>query len=328
LHSQFPFILLDETGDMPQAVGRAAEQIFTGSPEDAMIAQAGNPTSISGLLYLTCSKLREVWKIITITADPDDPKRTPRVNKEHAAHQIKVHGRDNPWVMSTILGEFPPGGFNNLLSLDDVEKAIARNWKEDFYRHAPRIIGVDVAREGDDQSVIFKRQGIQAFEPKTFRNIKSHDLAGWVAQTEDLWNADGVIVDGTGGYGASLLDALTQMNRKPRDCQFAGAPTNPKFYNKRAEIWWLMAEWIKDKGAIPDIPGLTEELTQVQYSFKGDKIILEPKDELKKRISRSPDLADALAVTFAFKIVPKKQILRNLARPSDCAEAWDPMEYL
>jgi hypothetical protein len=89
-----------------------------------------------------------------------------------------------------------------------------------------------------------------------------------------------------------------------------------------------MAEWIKDKGAIPDIPGLTEELTQVQYSFKGDKIILEPKDELKKRISRSPDLADALAVTFAFKIVPKKQILRNLARPSDCAEAWDPMEYL
>src|SRR5690606_40327422 len=54
LHSKYPFILLDETGEMPVAVGKAAQQIFTGSPVDALIAQAGNPTSPSGLLYESC----------------------------------------------------------------------------------------------------------------------------------------------------------------------------------------------------------------------------------------------------------------------------------
>lgn len=329
LHSRFPFVLLDETGDMPPAVGKAAEQIFTGGPEDALIAGAGNPTAVDGLLYLVCGKLREGWEIITITADPDDPKRTPRVSVEHAASQIKAYGRDNPWVMATILGLFPPGGFNNLLTLDDVESAMRRSYKLDQYRHAPKIIGVDVARDGDDQSAIFKRQGLQAFEPKLFRNAKSQDLAGWVAQIEDEWRADGIIVDGTGGYGASLLDALSQMNRSARDCQFSSSALNSdKYYNKRAEIWYEMAEWVKSGGALPDVPGLLEELTQIKYSFKGDKIIIEPKDQFKARIGRSPDLADALAVTFASRITPKNDILPVVNSRNSQAEEWSPFEYL
>src|SRR3546814_14006366 len=64
------------------SVGKAAQQIFTGNPQDALILQAGNPTSTTGLLYESCTKAGESWETITITADPDDPKRTPRVSVE------------------------------------------------------------------------------------------------------------------------------------------------------------------------------------------------------------------------------------------------------
>ena len=302
LHSQFPFILLDEIGEMPLAVGRTAEQIFTGNPTDALIAAAGNPTSTSGLLYHLCTKLRGQWLVVTITADPDDPKRTPRVDIELAREQIRENGRDNPWVMATILGLFPTVGFNALLGIEDVEKAMKRHYHITDYDHAAKILGVDVARQGDDRSVLFPRQGLVAFRPKIFRNLRSNILAGHVSQAEDKWRPDGTIVDGTGGWGSGVIDAGQSLGRTWFDCQFAGKAFNPKYANKRAEIWFAMAEWIKNGGAMPYIPELITELTAPTFTFQGDRLLIEPKEQIKKRTGKSPDLADALAVTFAFPI--------------------------
>lgn len=302
LHSQFPFLLLDETGDMPPQVGQTAEQIFTGVPTDAAILMAGNPTSTSGLLYHVCTNLRAQWAIVTITADPDDPKRTPRVDIDHAREQIALNGRDNPWIMATILGLFPAQGFNNLLGIEEVEVAMKRHYRIEQYDFAAKILGVDVAREGDDRSIIFPRQGLVAFNPGIYRNLKSYDLAGHVAKTYDETGADGIIIDGTGGYGSGVIDALSQMGRTSFDCQFAGKATVPKYANKRAEIWFEMAEWVKKGGALPPIPELVAELTTPTYSFQGDKMIIEPKEAIKKKLKRSPDLADGLAVTFAYPI--------------------------
>ena len=327
LHSKYPFILLDETGAMPTAVGRAAEQIFTGMPNDALIAAAGNPTNTDGLLYEIVNRLRELWSVITITADPDDPARTPRVDVEHAQRQIDLYGRDNPWVMATILGLFPPTGFNSLLGLEEVEAAMKRHYDEDQYSHAARIVGVDVAREGDDSSVIFERQGLVGFRPTLYRNIRSHDLAGHVARRADKFQADGVIVDGTGGYGSGVIDAYESMGRACFDCQFAGKPANPAYANKRAEIWFLMAEWIKNGGALPYLPNLISELTTITYTFKGDKMLLEPKEQLKKRIGRSPDMADALALTFAEPIARRGVLDDYIGKMQPDAE-WNPFDGL
>lgn len=323
LHSRYPFILLDETGDMPVAVGRAAEQIFTGSPTDALIAQAGNPTSSTGLLYLTCVQNKANWVVITITADPDDPKRTPRVDIDLAREQIKTYGKDNPWVMATILGQFPPAGFNSLLGVEDVERAMGRFYNPRDYDFAPKILGVDVAREGDDQSVIFPRQGLVAFKPKMFRGVDSQYLAGEVSRSEDRWGAHASIIDGTGGYGSGVIDAMRGIGRNPLDCQFAGKAYSPKYLNKRAEIWFEMAEWVKKGGALPNIPALVAELTTPTYSFQGDKLIIEPKKEIKKRLGRSPDLADALAVTFAFPVHVNNELLRQ--KPN---KEYNPLDAL
>lgn len=304
LHSQFPFILLDETGDMPLAVGKAAQQIFTGNPQDALIAQAGNPTSTSGLLYDSCTAGAAGWDVTTITADPVDPKRTPRVSVEHAQAMIDEYGRDNPWVMATILGLFPPAGFNSLLSHEEVVAAMSRHIPSQDYDWAAKVLGVDVAREGDDKSVLFPRQGLAATQPRVMRNATSIEGAAAVAHMEDQLQIDGTFIDNTGGFGGGWLDKLraAPLNRTPQGIHFAGKANDPQYFNIRTEMWWKMAQWVKDGGALPNIPEMIAELTTPTYSFKGDKMILEPKEKIKERLGRSPDYADALALTFAYPV--------------------------
>lgn len=305
LHSEFPFILLDETGDMPVPVGKAALQIFTGGPKDAALIQAGNPTSTDGLLYDSCVNGAESWVIITITADPDDPKRTPRVSVAHAQEMIDTYGRDNPWVMATILGLFPPAGFRSLLGIEEVNAAMDRHYREDDYDFAARILGVDVAREGDDSSVIFPRQGLVAFKPQVMRNVKTIEGAGFVSLKEDEWQSDATFIDNTGGFGGGWIDQLQMLKRTPIGIHFASAASDGRYANKRAEMWFKMAEWVKGGGALPKIPALIAELTTPTYSFRGDRLLIEPKEEIKKRLGRSPDLADALALTFAHPVHPR-----------------------
>jgi len=110
---------------------KSAEQGLT-SCEDGLIITAGNTTSQTGLLYEVAVRGRSqldadgkpIWEVVSITADPDDPKRTPRVPVEWARQQIELYGRENPWVMAYVLGLFPPGSIDALLSADDVEKAM------------------------------------------------------------------------------------------------------------------------------------------------------------------------------------------------------------
>ena len=319
LHSQFPFILLDETGDMPAAVGRAAQQIFTGNPTDALIAQAGNPTSTTGLLYECCTRLAAMWHFITITSDPSDPKRTPRVDVAHAQEMIDTYGREDPWVMATILGLFPPAGFNQLLSIEDVNAAMDRHYRGHEFEFAARVLGVDVAREGDDKSIIFPRQGLVAFDPGkelVLRNANSVHGAGVVARKWDDWQADGCFVDNTGGFGGGWIDQLQILNKSPVGIHFAGKAMDPRYANIRAEMWWKMAEWVKAGGALPKIPELIAELTTPTYSFKGDQLLIEPKEKIKQRLGRSPDYADALALTFAYPVQARPRRLDQFGNMS------------
>lgn len=302
LHSQFPFVLLDETGDMPVSVGRAATQIFTGLPKDAAIIQAGNPTSTSGLLYESCTKASEHWNVITITADPDDPKRTPRVSVEHAREQIRTHGRDNPWVMATILGLFPPTGFNALLGPDDVDAAIARNYKKSQIANAPMVMGCDVARQGDDSSAIAKRQGRVAFPIRKLRIPDTMVLASQFADEAKKSNVDAIFIDETGGYGAGVVDAMRQLKNEVIGVQFGGRATDYRYFNKRSEMYFEMAEWVKAGGQLPDDSELKEELCATTFVYQGDKFRIVEKELIKDKIGRSPDKADALALTFAFPV--------------------------
>lgn len=326
LHSRFPFILLDETGGMPITVGQKAEQIFTGNCLDGLIAQAGNPTSTTGLLYETDTVLSHMWKMITITADPDDPNRTPKVDIEHAREMIKLYGRDNPWVMATILGLFPPTSLNQLLGPDDIERAFDQHYTEDVYNYQQKRLGVDVARFGDDRTVIFPRQGLAAFKPVEMRNARNPDIAARIAAAKLRWGAEVEFVDDTGGFGGGVIDALLQAGHTPQGIHFAGKATDPKYFNKRSEMWFEMAAWVKRGGFLPQIAGLKRELTTPTYTFQNGKFRLEEKAQIKKRLQFSPDYADALALTFAWPEMPAADSLqaRVQAKNTRTIHDYDP----
>jgi hypothetical protein len=307
LHADRILFILDESGGIPDAVMAAAEASLA-SCEEGHIVQAGNPTHLEGPLYRACTGERRLWHVTEITADPDDPRRSTRVSNQWAREQIEKYGRDNPWVLVNVFGKFPPGSLNALIGPDECREATLRAYREEDIATAARVLGVDVARFGDDQSVIFPRQGLVAFAPQKFRNVDGTQGAGAVAQKWQSWNADACFIDDTGGFGSSWIDNLRRLGRAPIGVHFAGKPIDPRYDNKRTEMYFQAIEWIRQGGALP--PGAVSAeviaaLSQTTYSFRGDRLLLEPKEQVKARLGYSPDDADAFALTFAHPVAPR-----------------------
>jgi phage terminase large subunit len=300
LHAEYIMFVLDESGGMPDAIMASAEAALS-SCKEGHIIQAGNPTHLEGPLYAACTKERRLWKVIEINGDPDNPKRASRVSIEWAREQIEKYGRNNPWVLVNVFGQFPPASINALIGPDEVKEAMQRYYRTHEIGNAAKVLGVDVARFGDDASVICQRQGIQVFPFKKYRNVDSTQGAGAVSRIWKDWDAHSCFVDDTGGFGSGWIDRLITLGRSPVGIHFAGKPHNPhRFVNKRAEMYFDAVEWIKRKGALPDdCHELLAALTQTTYTFQGDKILLEPKDDIKVKLGYSPDEADSFVLTFA-----------------------------
>lgn len=299
LHAKFILYLLDETGDMPPAVMRAAEQGLSNCTW-GKIVQAGNPTSHDGSLYLAAAVQPHLWHVIAVTADPDASDRTSRVPVEWAREQIALYGRDNPWVQAYILGRFPPSSLNALLGPDQVRDAMRRHLRADQYEFSQKRIGVDVARFGDDRTVLFPRQGLAAFKPEVMRNARTHEIAARIAQGKARWSSEVEFIDDTGGWAAGVVDSALQGGITLIPVNFSGQADDPRYYNKRSEMHFRAAQWVKDGGALPDMPELAREAVAPTYWFEGGKLRVEEKEQIKKRIGVSPDYWDAFITTFAW----------------------------
>jgi hypothetical protein len=329
LHAKDVMVTLDESGDIPVPVLRSGEQIFSSAYRWAKLLQGGNPTSLEGALHHAAQN-GGVWYIVRVTGDPDDPNRSKRVNIENAREQIRLYGRDNAWVKATILGEFPPSSINSLLGVDEVQAAMGRHLTDDQFGWAQKRVGWDVSRYGDDRTVGFPRQGLAAFRPIIMRHDRgssvSVDIANRAMQAQQHWGAEISFFDATGGWAAGAVDVMRANGFSPIDVQFAAPAHDPRYANRRAEIWFAMAEWVKRGGALPSVPELTGELTTPTYTFSKGKFLLEEKDQVKKRLGRSPDLADALALTFGLVDMPAQAqgvfaLAQNARKP---ALDWDP----
>lgn len=209
------------------------------------------------------------------------------------------------------LCDFSAAGDDQLISLSDCEVAARRVYGDHDVIQAPVILGVDPARFGDDRSVIFHRQGLQAFDPDIYRGIDNMELAARVAAKIIQVKPDAVFVDS--GAGAGVIDRLRQLGHDVVEVAFGGRATRPdQFLNRRAEMWWELADWLRQGGSIPNSNTLKQELaTPVYWYDAAGRKVLEPKDEIKKRLQGggSPDLADALALTFAYPVQKKPQIV-------------------
>jgi hypothetical protein len=306
LHAKYILYLIDESGDIPPAVLRSAEQGLSNC-EWGKIVTAGNPTSHDGVLYHAVNAQSHLWTVVRITGDPDDRERSKRISLDWAKEQIAQYGRDNPWVMAYILGLFPPTALNALLGPDQVRAAIDRKLEDHQFQWAAKVIGCDVARFGDDRTVLFPRQGLQAFEPSVMRHARTHEISGRVVALKREGNASMIFVDHTGGWGAGLVDALYLGKHPVTPVEFAGKATDPKYFNKRSEMYWEAADWVKRGGALPNVPELIREATAARYWFDKGKLRVEEKDQIKARLGNSPDLWDAFVTTFAAPVAPDSE---------------------
>lgn len=305
LHADYLLFILDEVGGIPDGVMSAAEAgLATGI--ETKILMAGNPTHLEGPLYRAATTERHLWHLTEITADPDDPKRTPRVSVQWAREQIEKYGKDNPWVLVNVYGKFAPSSLNVLLGPNEVSDAMKRALPETDYDFAQKRIGVDVARFGADRTVLCPRQGLRAFKMVEMRGARSNEIAARVVSAKVRWDSEMEFIDATGGFGAGVIDFMLTGGYTPQAVEFSGKAENPKYLNKRAELWFRCAEWIKRGGMLPNDPELVRELTAPTYFFSTNgKFQLESKDQIKARLGFSPDKADALCLTFALPEMPK-----------------------
>lgn len=332
LHSKYVLALIDESGDIPLAVAKAAEQALSTKPTFGKILQAGNPTSRDGMLFAASTALRDLWYMVRITGDPDDPKRSQRIDIAWAKEQIDKYGRDNPWIMATVLGLFPPSSINSLIGPDLVAESMARVYKENIYSHMQRRLGVDVALHGDDRTVLFPRQGLMAFKPVVMRTSEPADIAARVMLAREKFKQEIDFVDASGGWGSGVishLNAAEISNGSVNGVQFAGKAISESYFNKRAEMWFAILEWLKAGGRLPYDPELAKELTAPTYTLRNGKFLLEPKDQIKLRLGFSTDKGDALGLTFALPDMPASPHLphniANAAQGGRCLHEYDPL---
>lgn len=318
LHGPYVTVWLDETGSMHPIMLKRAEQAMVGV-RWGRIVQSGNPTDMTGALYRAVADDAASWEVIEITGDPDNPDAWVHGARAMAHHvegddcacpmcwaraEIRKHGRDNPWVQAYILGRFPPGGFNTLLSPDEVRDAMKRNPQKHEYEWAQKRLGIDVARMGGDRSVIFPRQGLMAHQPVVMRKQDTNAIGARVLVAIHRWGSEAEFIDDTGHWGHGVVDNLIASGRPAQPVIFSDPAQEPQYFNRRAEMWFRMAEWVKRGGCLPNLPELIPELTVPTYGYKQGKILMQDKEQIKKVLQSSPDLADALALTFAIPDQP------------------------
>lgn len=298
LHSDFVAIILDECGGMHPILLKRAEQAMS-SVKYGLILLSGNPTSRDSCLFT--AEHDERFVRISITGDPDDPERSPRVNIDEARDSIQKYGRDNAWVRVYVLGQFPESSLNTLLGEQEVRDAMKRSMREGEFSWMQKRIGVDMARFGDDRTVMAPRQGKQAFNFIVLREQDGPTVAARFLYGKNKWGSEVDMVDDTGGWASAFVDYCRLAGVTPLPVNMASKAMDSDHYaNTRAELYWLAAQWVKAGGCLPDDEDLPREAAAATYTINNQgKIQIEEKEQIKKRLGRSPDKWDAFVLTFA-----------------------------
>ncbi len=304
LHNKGSRVLLvfDEASAIAGPIWETAEGALTDAGTEIVWVAFGNPTRTSGRFHACFGRFRDRWHCQQV-----DSRKVSLTDKKQLDQWVKDYGADSDFVRVRVRGQFPRAGTMQLIDGETVEDAMRR--LPEHEPHAPLVMGVDVARFGDDRSVIVLRRGHDArsFAIEKHRGMDLMTLAGRVAEIAFAHALRAVFVDET-GLGAGVVDRLRQLgvqhvqgvNFGASAARWDGDGAKSLYANKRAEMWGNLKDWLKAGGALPDDPELRADLTGVEYGYTGTgEIQLEKKEDMKKRGLASPDIGDALALTFA-----------------------------
>lgn len=299
-------VLMDEASGIPTPIWTVTQGFFTEPCPTRAHFAISNGRRNTGAFFECFHRNRAFWNTRQI-----DSRKVEGVDKAELEEIIATFGIDSDEARTEVLGEFPHTGsaqfIGNKLASEAGLREVACHLDDAL------VIGVDVARFGDDTTYIMPRKGLDArtHEKVSLKKKDTMEVAAQVADMYDNLNADAIFVD-AGGVGAGVVDRLAMLGYPVVGVDFGSkADRNlpqshgAKYANKRAEMWGVMKEWLKT-GGIPNDPILISDLTGPEYKHNvHNAIILERKEDMKSRGLASPDWADALALTFAYPAAPR-----------------------
>lgn len=327
-------LFFDEASAIPDIIWETTEGALTDKDTEILWFVFGNPTRNTGRFRECFGRLRHRWKQYQV-----DSRTAKLSNKKQIADWIADYGDDSDFVRIRVKGVFPRAGAVQFIPGDIVEAAmsIEREQHVETSFMDPFILGVDVARFGDDQTVLCPRRGLDA-RSIPWRKLRGRDnmqVAALIVEMHQAMNFDAIFID-EGGTGSGVVDRcrylkLPVMGISNGSSPDLAMPTDEGavgYSNKGAEMWGRMKDWLK-RGLIPQDPELEQNLTGREYGFVmvdgKDVIQLEKKKDMKKRGLASPDDADALALTFAYPVQPSDHRAALTGQPRHQVE-YNPMQ--
>lgn len=325
-------LIMDEASAIPDVIWEVAEGALTDDSTEIMWLCFGNPTRNSGR-FKECfagGRFANIWKTKQI-----DSRTVAITNKKQISRWQASYGEDSDWFRVRVKGEFPRQGLMEFFSSSEIDEAMTR--EVTTYIQDPLALGVDVARFGRNNSVIYPRKGRDArsIPRRVFHGLNTVELATRIFDANQDWRADGIMIDG-GGVGGGVVDNVRRSHLFCHEVQFGGKDDvggnvwniqGEKYANKRAAMYGAYRSWLRT-GAIPNEPELRAAMLAIRFTYNvKDEIQLESKEDI---LDEHPDILlddlDALVLTFAYPLAahayaggehPAKPLIEHEYNPYD-----------
>jgi phage terminase large subunit len=291
VHSENVLLIVDEASAVPEQVFEAAAGSMSGHSATTILIS--NPTRNSGLFYKTHHELASDWFRMHVSCLDN-----PLVSSDFVRQIEVTYGRDSNAFRIRVLGDFAAADSDTLISAELVDGAMVRDV---VTGDDPMVYGLDVARFGSDRTALCKRRGNVVVEVRHWGGLDLMQTVGMIVNEAKLDNPEEICVD-TIGLGSGVADRLREQGYNVRDVNVAeSSAMNPNANKLRDELWMSVKDWLATRAVkLPNDVTLRHELVAPRYNFTSSgKVVVESKDSMKKRGMRSPDLADALCLTFA-----------------------------
>jgi hypothetical protein len=317
-HADSLMFVYDEAKAIPAGTFDACEGAFSGAGEggtEAFALALSTPGQPQGRFYDICKHKPgyEDWHPVHVTLD--DAMTAGRVTQEWADQRARQWGTESAIYQNRVLGEFYASDEDSVIPLSWAEAAVARwhAWADagrpDLgVTYLPRTVGVDVARTGQDRTVLAIRNGCVITE---LRRYVREDTMATTGRTKAVLDADitrTAVVDVI-GIGAGVVDRLREQHAKvvafnaSRASKSRDSTREFGFVNRRSEAWWTLRQALDPSGnpdiCLPDDEMLLGDLSAPQWTVtSGGRIQVESKDDIRKRLGRSTDDGDAVVQSF------------------------------
>ena len=311
-HSENYVILADEASAIDEQIFDVLQGTL-GTGSGGRFIMTANPIRNSGRFYEIFSENKKAWTKLTLSAF-----NSGQINKSWIEEMKDFYGEDSDRYRVRVLAEFPRAAEEQFIPVDIVDDAMDRTLEPRLYKGYAKVCGVDVARFGSDCTVFTIRQGPMLLDVTEFQGLDTTEVASALVDYYHKHKPENIFIDAI-GIGAGVFDQAKNFGLPAVEVVVSTRSSDPKtYFNLRSQLWGEMRSWLHNGASVPQNTKLKKQLTAMTYSYNNKlQIQLANKKDMKKQGLESPDLPDALSLTFApqtYAYTPAKRRAREVRR--------------